>query len=298
MFGYIRPFTPELKVYELELFKSAYCTLCHTLKNDYGYFSRFILNYDFTFLAMLLWPHDGELSFCKKACPVSPIKKKQVLSVPPKSFSICAGYSVILTYWKLRDSISDEPFFKSLKSRAALLLLRRGYKKAARSFPEFERLTRGNLCGLSELEQRSEPSIDAPADKFASILAGASESAPEKDKRIFTDMLYHIGRWIYITDAYNDLSDDIKTGNYNPIAAKYGIKELSDFTSELRSSLELTLKISQGRVSAAFELLDDTVWAGVIRNIIYLGMPGVFDLVKQGKFDNNKEKINKIGEDI
>ena len=53
MFGYVRPLKGELKVKEHEQFKAAYCGLCNTLKKRYGFFSRFLLNYDFTFLAML-----------------------------------------------------------------------------------------------------------------------------------------------------------------------------------------------------------------------------------------------------
>ena len=56
MFGYILPLREELKVREFEQFRSAYCGLCHTMGPRYGPAARFLLNYDFTFLAMLLAP--------------------------------------------------------------------------------------------------------------------------------------------------------------------------------------------------------------------------------------------------
>ena len=54
MFGYVVPVKCALAPQEQETFKAAYCGLCHTLKDRYGFFARFILNYDFTFLAMVL----------------------------------------------------------------------------------------------------------------------------------------------------------------------------------------------------------------------------------------------------
>lgn len=53
MFGYIRPFQPELRMKEYEAYKSVYCGLCKELGRRYGIFARFTLSYDFTFLAIL-----------------------------------------------------------------------------------------------------------------------------------------------------------------------------------------------------------------------------------------------------
>ena len=54
MFGYIRPQKGQLRVWEYELFRAAYCGLCHTLGKRYGPVWRFLLNYDFCYLAVLL----------------------------------------------------------------------------------------------------------------------------------------------------------------------------------------------------------------------------------------------------
>ncbi len=54
MFGYVRPPVNALPQEELERFRRMYCGLCHTLSRRYGQAARFILNYDFTYLAILL----------------------------------------------------------------------------------------------------------------------------------------------------------------------------------------------------------------------------------------------------
>ena len=53
MFGYIKPFQPELKVREAEDYKAIYCGLCKELGRSYGIFARMTLSYDFAFMAML-----------------------------------------------------------------------------------------------------------------------------------------------------------------------------------------------------------------------------------------------------
>ncbi|WP_369015126.1 DUF5685 family protein, partial [Klebsiella pneumoniae] len=48
---------------EKDRFRAAYCGLCHTLGREYGFAARFLLNYDFTFLAVLL--SLGAVSTCR-----------------------------------------------------------------------------------------------------------------------------------------------------------------------------------------------------------------------------------------
>ena len=296
MFGYIRPYSDELKIRDFELFRSVYCSLCHSMKREYGQASRMILNFDFTFLAMLLSPMDSVPVCVRKSCIVSPIKKRSIFASAPHPFDICAAYSVILTYWKLRDSIADEHFFASIKARFALIGLRRAYKKAARTFPDFDVEVKKNLSELSQMELERIASIDKPADKFALILAHAANHVEGQNRRVIYDLLYHTGRWIYIIDAYNDISDDLESGNYNPIAAKYSIKTISEFTDDCKNEIELTLTHSLARITSAYELMDDNVWSDIVRNIIYLGMPNVFLSVKHGSFTNEKVSIKSIGE--
>ena len=73
MYGYVRPVRDELKVREYEQFRGAYCGLCHTLKKRYGPLMRFAVNYDLTFLAMLLAGPES-VRVCQKRCPYHPLR--------------------------------------------------------------------------------------------------------------------------------------------------------------------------------------------------------------------------------
>ena len=214
MFGYVLPSQERLSEEEKKRFQAVYCGLCHTLGKRYGIAGRMILNYDLTFLAMLL--QDGPAERCEKNCIAHPLKKRPC-ACQSKSLEAAADMSVILSWWQIRDGIADHGFWKGLKYRAAALLLSRAYKKAKRLQPDFDRQTQRHLRELAELEQAGEPSLDKPADTFARLLAGAAAQVLHSTKRrVLETLLYHLGRWIYLVDAADDLEKDVTSGAYNP----------------------------------------------------------------------------------
>lgn len=296
MFGYIRPLTAELKVREFEQFKDCYCGLCRTLKNEYGASGRFLLTYDFTFLAMLLWDGRNDPETVSERCLASPVVKKCACSETP-ALQLCAGYSVILSWWKLKDAVLDEGFWVSLKDRLALLAYKGRYRKAARRYPGFEAAVRTNLEGLRLEEQKNAPSLDACADKFALITKHlATDASPDK-KRPLEQLLYHTGRFIYLLDAYDDLPGDVSAGRFNPLAARFGL-EGNRLGAADAEALKSTLLHSCRMISAAYELLPTNSWTDITRNIIYLGMPDAMNRVFEGTWHEGKNHSTKKGLDI
>ena len=104
MFGYVRPSDDRLSERDRDAFRAAYCGLCHTLGRRYGLAGRMILNYDLTFLAMVL--SDGEGETCLRRCAVHPIRRRCCAANDP-ALDTAADMSVILTYWQLRDGVAD-----------------------------------------------------------------------------------------------------------------------------------------------------------------------------------------------
>ncbi|MCL2228110.1 MAG: DUF5685 family protein [Oscillospiraceae bacterium] len=296
MFGYIRPLQGELKVNEYERFKACYCGLCHALGRKYGFASRLILNYELVFLSMLLWGEDEPVEIKRRRCIASPFCKKRYC-VGSRALDACAGYSVILTWWKLRDTVADEPFVKSLPHRFFSLLLLHAYKKAAREHPEFDCRTREGVVSLEAHESRQAASIDAAADKFANILrAAAPESAVESLHRPMSELLYHLGRWIYIMDACDDYTSDAQAGRYNPVLALY-LPEEGKLPEGGAARMKTTLDHSNNLVSSAFELMPENPWSQTVRNVIYLGMPDARARVFSGRWPPHRRKITKNGHD-
>ena len=269
---------------ELDSFKACYCALCHALKDRYGAAARYILNYDFLFLAMLLWPEGESAETRCRRCPVSPVKGKDCC-MPNETLYHTAACSVILTYWKLKDNLSDEGAVKASASAFPLAALHGAYKKAEKAAPEFAGAVKERLAALTKLEKAGENSLDRVSDEFARLLSAAAPKTEEDARaRDIEQILYHTGRWIYITDGVNDLRDDMNKRRYNPVAARFALNS-PEIPDEAKKALKVTLEGSLGMIRSAFELMPENTWAPILRNIIYLGMPAVTEAVFAGRFN-------------
>ena len=155
MFGYVRPCRPEMKCRDFDLYRATYCGLCRCLREHYGMIAPMLLNFDFTFLALLLWEPEEEFHPCKGRCHANLLLKKEMCPESP-ALKQAAAESMILAYWKLRDSVEDDGFWGGMPARALSVLLRRAYRRAARDCPEFDRAVRCSfLNSRTDDKQRS-----------------------------------------------------------------------------------------------------------------------------------------------
>ena len=77
MFGYIKPYTPDLLVREHELYRAVYCGLCRAMSHNTGCMSCMALSYDFVFLATVRMVAEGNRPKAEyRRCLVHPIKKR------------------------------------------------------------------------------------------------------------------------------------------------------------------------------------------------------------------------------
>ena len=290
MFGYVRPSAQDLPEGELDRFRTMYCGLCHTLSQRYGQAARFILNYDFTYLAILL--SDGTAGKENAGrCYTSPIKKRPYLE-STAAMELAADESVILAYWQLRDGVEDHAWAAGLKYRAGARLLESAYRKAAAFRPAFDQAVRRQLQMLSTLEKEKNPSMDKAADTFAVLLSSAAEGVEEPvRRRVLEQILYHLGRWVYLIDAADDLKKDAESGNYNPVALRYGLKD-GAWDPESRHAFAVTLDHSIHQMAAAFELWNFGVWTTVLQTTFYAGLFRVGHAVLEGTYHRRRDRKN------
>lgn len=282
MFGYVRPSLARLSEEDANRFSAIYCGLCRVLGERYGSAARCILNYDFAFLALLLAePNAPEI--LHRSCVMHPIKGRSGY-VSNDALALCADCSVILTWWQLRDGVEDHGVVKGTKYRAAAALLHSAYQKARALRPEFDRLTREHLKHLGELEAARCSSMDEAADSFAGLLQGIGTQVKDPVKaRVLEQMLYHLGRWIYLADAADDLAQDFQTGNYNPLIERFHLTT-GVLTDEARDALVVSMDHSIRLMAAAFELWDFGDWSAIIRATVYEGLFCVGKAVLEGTF--------------
>lgn len=289
MFGYIRVDPDRLSPDELKSYEAAYCGVCRSMGERYGQFPRLFLNYDFALLAMLLAPAGAKPVTGCQGCPAHPIQGRACCE-KGLWLETAAGESVILTWWKLKDSVRDNGFFVGLPARLLSFCLSPGYRKARNDYPKFDALAARQLEELGKLEREGCASIDRVAHCFASLLAAAAPvtGISERD-RTMGQVLYHVGRWIYLIDAVDDLAEDRQRGSYNPVLARF-----PQWSEEDKQYLRQMMDNSLSLAGAAFQLLEANAWHSVVENILYSGLPGVEELVFTGRWREYLKKQRRV----
>jgi hypothetical protein len=269
MFGYIRPDKPELKIKDFEVFRGYYCGLCKELKKEYTFFSRLFLNYDCTFLSLVLGATSKD-SLCTKtqACSFSPLKRKKI--VISKDAKFAAAINVILARNSILDNIKDE---KKYYLYPLLWILHFGYNKAVKDYNAQSKIIDSALMDLHALEKANEPNIDRVSDVFAKMMGDLIVSMCHCDKEAFYHIGYHLGRWIYIIDAYDDLEQDYKNKSYNPIVLKYDFdgNNIDEFKKHVVSDIRFSLIYSLSEIAKGFDLITIYKHKQLLENIIYSG---------------------------
>lgn len=262
MFGYIKTNKMELKYREIIAYKAYYCGICMTLKREYGNLSRLSLNYDTTFLQVLLTslyePQDyGE----NLRCMAHPHKKEVIITNEISKY--CSAMNIILTYYKLKDDVEDD---NSLKAKTLISFIKPAFKKAATQYPEKAKAIGELLKELWNLEKEESRDINALAEIFGDIMGTVFAYSEDVFKKNLYQIGFYLGKYIYIVDAFEDLEEDLEKNKYNPFKGqnvdKLDIKEqlfflLSCTTEELD---RLPLIRNKG-------IIDNILFSGIVQRL-------------------------------
>lgn len=263
MFGYVNAHKDLLRVCDYNVFRGYYCGLCKMLGKQFNQLTRLGLSYDMTFLAVLISAlEETPVTLKQESCIAHPISRCPVIR-EDAGIRYSADMSVLLTYYKLKDDWEDEKTFRSF----ARIFYFFPMKKVAKKYPRQAEAIREGLKRLRTLELENSPNPDAVADCFGKLTEAVFDR--DENSRPLKQLGYHIGRLIYITDAYFDLEKDIKKKNYNPFLARYGLEVSKE---ELKEQLVPSLTYTLSEISAAYELLPLKKNKELLDNIIYLGL--------------------------
>lgn len=287
MFGYLQVQKSELKVREYDAYKAVYCGLCKQMGKDYSFLTRFTLSYDCTFYAMLLLSLErGCKGFSDGRCRFNPLKKCKYALCETDAYSKAAAFSVISAYYKLKDDLADDKFFKRLAVHLVMPFFSRWHKKAAKRYPKIEELVAQMMTLQFDAEHKDSVMIDEAAHPTAQMLGSvlALESDDEITRRVLYEFGYHIGRWIYLIDAADDFEKDSKSGGFNPF------KSVPD--DERKDYETAVLNQSLARAYEAYNLLSLIDFKGIFDNMLLYGFPTKQNLVvNQNTEDENEKSI-------
>ena len=150
MFGYVRPVLDRLDKEQRETYQSAYCGLCHALGERHGWLARLTLQYDFTFLAIVLTVGNAKDESACRRCPIHPFRRCQPC-LQGRQVAVAADQSMILTWHKLSDDVADHGMITGLPFRLVRWVFGRAYRRAAQYQTEFDQRMIKELARLMQL---------------------------------------------------------------------------------------------------------------------------------------------------
>lgn len=268
MFGYVKPYNPELRVRELEEYKAVYCGLCKQLGRSFGVFARFTLSYDFAFLAMLKTALDREI--CPEtercACIAHPFCKR-IRVRENAAMQMAARAAMISVYYKLLDDRADEGFFRRIGAALLLPFAKRARRKAL-AFADgaaADEAAAKMSAAQAQLEAEKCQIPDAAAEPTANFLAAVLKNcaATAEQAAVLERFGYLLGRYVYLCDALDDLEDDRRRGRYNPFLYAGG---------EAAIAAKNALFLTTAELSDDFDLLELHRYEGILENIIRIGL--------------------------
>ena len=293
MFGYVRPLVPQLKVMEYEMYRAVYCGLCRAMGRVTGQMSRLTLSYDFTLLAMVRMILEGVTpEFERFRCAAHPLKQRTFVR-DNAVLEYAAAMSAVLAYLKNRDDLADERGLKRMRAMLADVPVTQMNRRGMRYLPETaadELACRMDV--LAALEAAGCPSVDQAADAFGGVLAYVFALGLDGDAAVLAeDIGRHVGRFVYVCDAADDLPEDIRRGRYNPLAAGWGdlaVTADGAMTDLVKGSLEISLPLDlEGLGRAADRLNREHPLTPIVRNLVYLGLPASMRRVLYGNEPEN-----------
>ena len=262
MFGYVRINKMDLTFREFDYYKGYYCGLCKNLKENHGEVSRLSLNYDITFLIVILtalYKLDSDITY--ERCIANPLKKK--MRIVNEITEYAASMNILLSYYKLEDNLYDD---NGIKDKLAYELYKGKLKKAYEKYPQKAEYIKQQLGNLRELEKQESKSIDKVSNTFGNLMGEIFVYKKDEYEQNLRNIGFNLGKYIYILDAYEDLEEDNKKGRYNPFIDYIDKKE------ELKNKVDRLISMSLGMATKNIEQLNLEFNKSIIDNIIYSGV--------------------------
>ena len=131
----------------------------------------------------------------------------------------------------------------------------------------------------SETSSGSSENSDGPGASDASGMqyGPCGFASPVSDTReLLARAGYHLGKWVYMIDAVDDIEENIESGAYNPLLFRFGFDAENETADEFRARIEPDLRFNLYHYLAMLSRCTDSLNirknAGIIENVIYFGL--------------------------
>ena len=265
MVGYLIASASSLTEEERIRYKATYCGLCRTLKDRHGQISRLTLNYDITFLILLLQSlYEPEEKSGVETCIAHPREKREWWRSEISDYA--ADMNVALAYLNRLDDWRDDG---SVLALAESGILKKAYQETAEKYPRQCAAMEQSIMELSYLEKNGIEDPDAAAATFGHLLGSVFVWREDRWQEPLYRLGDSLGRFIYLLDAAVDLEKDAYKDSYNPFRKYYGLDNEERFRD--------ILKIFLADAIIQFDFLPLVKDVGLMKNILCSGLWTVFD---------------------
>lgn len=272
----------ELKFREFDRYRAYYCGLCRTLGKRTGIASRMALSFEMTFLGLLLTSlYEPETREEHHRCPVHPAKRRQMLQNSVLEY--CADLSALTAYYDLLDGWQDEHRVDQL---AASGVIQKAAKESGARWPRQKEAVERYVNELHKVEASGDDLLDTAANLTGEMLAELYVMEEDFYSPDLRTLGFGIGKFIYLSDSYEDIEKDIKHGNYNPLISRWKQPGFDEHIKEVLDSI-------MAETAAAFERLPLLLDAEIMRNILYSGMWQRFEATWQRRQEKEKRAREK-----
>ena len=271
MFGYLVAAAGVLEDAERQRYESLYCGLCRSLERCFGNPARLTLNYDMTFLVLLLSSlYEPEEEDAQRRCPRHPMEAQHYVCSEITDYA--ANMNLALAYLKCLDDWQDD---HKLSALAEARTLEPWYRTVQSRYPRQCRAISHSLDALAEIESSGREDPDAAAACFGDLMAEIFVYREDRWSDALRRMGHALGRFLYLLDAAMDLEDDVKSGSYNAFRSLAG----EDNEQRFRDILKMQL----GECLFWFDKLPLVRDTGLLQNILCVGLWYAFNQKFGGK---------------
>ncbi|MBR0039915.1 MAG: hypothetical protein IJP64_00865 [Oscillospiraceae bacterium] len=260
MFGFLTARTDLLDEDRTARYKACYCGLCRSLRSRRGPAAGLTLNYDMSFLVLLLSSlYEPEEALGKDPCLVHPFDGRDWFSSEITDYA--ADMNVALGYYKCLDNWQDDG---SLLSAAEAGLLKHACGEIAQAYPRQCGAIEESIRALAQIEQDKRESPDEAAASFGSLMGELFVLHEDRWSASLRAMGDVLGRFLYIMDAAVDLDGDTFRNCYNPFRRRYGLENERYFRDILQMLLGECLRhYDRLPLVRDKDILDNILCAGV-----------------------------------
>lgn len=284
MFGYVCINKQELKVKDYEIYRSYYCGLCDDLHKRYGRIGQFLLNYDMTFLVLLLTGlyEPGEIRSAGRCIP-HPLSRHGMVHNEYTEYA--SDMTVLLAYQKAVDDWRDE---KSKAKYALAVAMRQDYQRVRMKYPRQAKTLEQCVRQLSEAERQQSEDLDYVAGLTGRFLGEMFVRQEDVWQEQLRNLGFYLGKFVYLMDAYEDQEKDQKKGNYNIFLKLFGERQ-----ENFSKGAEGILVDMMSCCSREFEKLPILKNAEILRNILYSGVWCKYALIQEQKSKKESKAADK-----